>query len=805
MTAESVANAEARPHGVGGLVGNPFPGPGPYRVDQADVFIGREAQIEELTSLVLSTSAVLLHAESGFGKSSLLEAGLRPNLRELAVDVLPTVRLGRAEDSRADRRRGGGNPFVQLVRDTVNAGSNADTLSEVLKGPRLRVVFIDQFEELFLDPALWLERGAFLDELRHALDGDRKLRVVLVIRSDYLADLLVYDAQLPNRLLLRYGLASLDEENAQRVIGGAFEKTSVALTAADTELILDHLLRIAPTRPGDPAVRGQRVNLIQLQIVCRRLWADRTQRLGGATGNSVRAAPDLEASMRLFVDGAVAAAVVEAGLDEGALRQWLEGQLLTSGGRRAVLPLEHEAGGMPRDAVRALERARLVQVEQRNRSQWVELSHDSMVSGVLESNLAWSARHRRSYFLRLAGAALLLLGLLAPLPWLMSPDDTSYSSEGVTTPGGDLVLSTRSGDHDKVVVLDGDVSTRVGDGTAFEVHERSKGTDRKLGTIAIPQLGAPTHVFFAGAAQPNAIYEVLPGDRQTMFSALSLRTLPVAAELTTLSRDWQQVTLSTSAAALQIPKDSLVEIQLNSGFIEGGVPNLYEVASSIVTSTASGYLIVRSSQDAAMLKIRLFQGSSSLTAGSKSTVFIDPVAVVSLTGLADHLPAIISSSCEGPTSVEARDRYGLVEPLSVAEARQTRILLLGPNQEGERLVLTNAIPGTPQHCEITIDSVPAADVSPMGDLTIRLVAGSAAVSVRVAQDSVLLVTPPVGTTLTLQCQGDLVQQRSEGGQRLLRYVEAARPCTAFVDARNSPGAMALTGRVFPVTSGRATQ
>lgn len=45
--------------------GNPFPGPRPYAQDQKELFFGRGNEIDELTSLVLSTSAVLLYAPSG--------------------------------------------------------------------------------------------------------------------------------------------------------------------------------------------------------------------------------------------------------------------------------------------------------------------------------------------------------------------------------------------------------------------------------------------------------------------------------------------------------------------------------------------------------------------------------------------------------------------------------------------------------------------------------------------------------------------------------------------------------------------
>ena len=100
---------------------NPFPGPKPYREDQKDFFFGRSSEIEQLTSLVLSTSAVLLYAQSGSGKSSLLQAGLVPSLEDFGYRILPTVRFGRVglnpSDDEADTSKP--NPFTKLVCETV--------------------------------------------------------------------------------------------------------------------------------------------------------------------------------------------------------------------------------------------------------------------------------------------------------------------------------------------------------------------------------------------------------------------------------------------------------------------------------------------------------------------------------------------------------------------------------------------------------------------------------------------------------------------------------------------------------------
>src|SRR6478672_6533838 len=115
---------------------NPFPGPKPYNRHQRDVFFGRRRAVEELTSLVLSSSIVLVHAPSGSGKSSLLEAGLFPRLADFNVNIMPPVRFSLIrsghvepnvwEDSPHEPSDAySSNPFISLLELTLFPGENA--------------------------------------------------------------------------------------------------------------------------------------------------------------------------------------------------------------------------------------------------------------------------------------------------------------------------------------------------------------------------------------------------------------------------------------------------------------------------------------------------------------------------------------------------------------------------------------------------------------------------------------------------------------------------------------------------------
>src|SRR5262247_1440194 len=61
---------------------NPWPGLESYGEDGKDFFFGRDHQAERLLKKVLDAPVTVLCGRSGLGKTSLLQAGLFPKLRE---------------------------------------------------------------------------------------------------------------------------------------------------------------------------------------------------------------------------------------------------------------------------------------------------------------------------------------------------------------------------------------------------------------------------------------------------------------------------------------------------------------------------------------------------------------------------------------------------------------------------------------------------------------------------------------------------------------------------------------------------
>jgi conflict system STAND superfamily ATPase len=85
---------------------NPYVGPRPFEREHAALFFGREREANELVSLIISHTEVLFYAQSGAGKSSLVNARMIPLLEAEGFDVLPPARVqGSSRESMRGRSR----------------------------------------------------------------------------------------------------------------------------------------------------------------------------------------------------------------------------------------------------------------------------------------------------------------------------------------------------------------------------------------------------------------------------------------------------------------------------------------------------------------------------------------------------------------------------------------------------------------------------------------------------------------------------------------------------------------------------
>lgn len=201
-----------RSHLMAGNLACPYRGLYPFREEDVSVFYGREAFTERLLTAVHNQPMVALMGPSGSGKSSVVFAGLLPQLRQEDGWCIITMRPG-SQPFRALAHalvpilEPDMNPTDQNFEEIKLAQQLADedtTINRItqriitnhLNTNKLLLV-IDQFEEIYTlchDPQ---HRTKFLDILLDTVDiqtfqGDPSFRLVLTLRTDFLGQALVH-------------------------------------------------------------------------------------------------------------------------------------------------------------------------------------------------------------------------------------------------------------------------------------------------------------------------------------------------------------------------------------------------------------------------------------------------------------------------------------------------------------------------------------------------------------------------------------------------------------------------------------
>ena len=421
----------------------PYVGPRPFERTEADRarFFGRDRETQEIVSLIVSQPLVLVYAQSGAGKTSLFNARVAPTLEEKGFEVLPLTRVrGAIPEGVEPQDIANLYVFSALLNLEPKADPRAladKSLAAFLEErprttkaegkPAPRAIIFDQFEEIFtLYSERWYEQQeTFFHQVAEALAADPLLRVVFVIREEYLARLDSFARLLPERLRTRFHLECLREGAALAAVTGPLKDTGRSFAEGVAEKLVKDLLKIRiETGTGEVAeVLGEFVEPVQLQVVCQSLWRDLPPDVTVITQDHLQAFGNVNQTLSRFYEGAIKTGAQRAGVKERELRTWSERNLITPAGTRGtVYRGREETGGIPNAAVDVLENLHLIRGERRAGARWYELTHDRFIGPIQRSNEAWHAA-RRQRWLRRAGvvgaAVITIIALVLPLLFQM--------------------------------------------------------------------------------------------------------------------------------------------------------------------------------------------------------------------------------------------------------------------------------------------------------------------------------------------------------------------------------------------------
>jgi len=278
---------------------SPYPGLEAFGSADAAVFFGRKKEIAELRDRLQRTlqrgrgQAIAVIGPSGSGKSSLVGAGLLPQLARLHDKWVVVPRLVPGQRPRAHLARSLSRAFASQGRDLAAA----DLESLLADGPASLVelshqlcartdgssasnlmLFVDQAEELVTN-ATPDERACFLQLLRGALHADSPLWVVATLRSEFLGRFLIQTGS-ADVFDETYVLGPLSRERLPEVIEGPSRRAGI-----DFEAGLVHRI-VQDTAGGDslPLLAYTLRRLYELSRPGRRITIADYENVGGVLG-----------------------------------------------------------------------------------------------------------------------------------------------------------------------------------------------------------------------------------------------------------------------------------------------------------------------------------------------------------------------------------------------------------------------------------------------------------------------------------------------------------------------------------------
>ena len=425
-------------------------------------FCGRDDDSYDVARLIVGNVFVTLYGKSGIGKTSLLNAGVFPELREEGFTPL-SVRLGiRDEENPKSFQR----IIIDAVEQVIKNYDVIDVVSEQCdqsakdflwnyfarhrfydknEEQTIPVIVLDQFEEVFRkdkdEAEILLRQLDYLNDKDHALDAcevnglayryEQNFRFTVSIREDdlYRLEDSLDNCYLPALKRNRYRLRSLSEEDAQKVIlipgEGLFRPE-------EEERIVKRVIE-ATRQKGDDSIS---TNL--LSLICNRLYND--SRNAGS-----------EYITSSFVESFMKGNPIEKFYNEATKdfsdkeKEYIENHLVDSNGRRNSISENDFKKHVPEGQKLLEGDSRLLQrtsTSSDGASYRIELIHDSFCEPLAGQKEKRDKRKRRRHIAAMACVALisiLTFSYIAHTNWEMLKNRARFVAEK----GMDLI-----GDHD---------------------------------------------------------------------------------------------------------------------------------------------------------------------------------------------------------------------------------------------------------------------------------------------------------------------------------------------------------------------
>ncbi len=424
-----------------------YPGPPPFEDTPLHhrIFNGREAEIENLKKRAIASQIMVLFGKSGLGKTSLLQAGLFPSLRE--EGYLPImVRLAKS------------TPLIEIIEKAAKTtcekfnvnlvpgetGSLWEYFKTVMfwSGDTLMlpVLVFDQFEEIFNlhDPTF---RADVAKEIGPIVSGNPpdaalarmklfknaagisetppKVKIIISLKEEYLGALQELSLEIPGLFQERFRLHPLQEKQAENAI------REPALLGTE-ERPIDETCRFdsPPFYYDEGAItemlsflkgRTDTIEPFQIQLLCQhveqlvRESKVRPEKSGviTVTRNDIGGPDEMNRILQTFYTKTITDLPLQK---KGRVRQLCETGLLDASGHRLSLEKNQirEEYKVSDEIIGILVKKRLLREEPRLESLFYEISHDTLAHSIVQVR-GWRLPKKYRLALIVGAAALAIL------------------------------------------------------------------------------------------------------------------------------------------------------------------------------------------------------------------------------------------------------------------------------------------------------------------------------------------------------------------------------------------------------------
>ncbi|MEL7498343.1 MAG: SUMF1/EgtB/PvdO family nonheme iron enzyme [Planctomycetota bacterium] len=392
---------------------SPWLGLRPFLTDNRHYFYGRSSEIEELAERVFQRRLTVLYGRSGLGKTSLLRAGIIPQLNRDDVLVI-YLRLA-FHESAASLEQQVVNELLKHLPGETDQEADTKELWELLHDPQFgfvdetgrvkkHVVFaFDQFEEVhtqgeakraedvvqFMDMLSCVVENRCPHALLDRLIDDSKLaerlmtnaqpaKVLVSLRDDFLFWLERWRTKMPSLLENRFELLPLSGLEAVKVVEGPANKRcrkDAALPPIVDRSTAETIVKFVAGAPSDSSIEEITNVPPLLNLVCEQLNRSRLQQGAQVIDREQVRGQAQNVLSNFYVDS--------LNPYPDAVKEFVEDELLSASGFResmtvdsAVARLEHHGVTDPKTVLDQLVEQRLLTVDDRGGVARLELTHD---------------------------------------------------------------------------------------------------------------------------------------------------------------------------------------------------------------------------------------------------------------------------------------------------------------------------------------------------------------------------------------------------------------------------------------------